>query len=149
VAQVGAPGTFGTSTFSQIFDIAAGITSLSISFDYMWGVEKQSNTDTFTAIFSYESTFGVVEQELLVETSDTGLFGSVTYFSGLVELSNLSNVPSNGFISFSLLETNLGTGTRVALDNVSVQSVSEPSIIVLFGLGLLGMGLTRRLNVKN
>jgi|GEM_PF-2154817 len=67
---------------------------------------------------------------------------------GLVGVSNLKNIASNGFISFSLDEQNITRGTRIELDNVVVQAVPEPPILALFGLGLLGLGFARHRNAQ-
>jgi hypothetical protein len=140
-ANVGQPGTPGTSTFSQKLSITS--TSVAYSFDYQWQVNKPSLADVFTAIIEYDLQGGGTSSVELVNqpTSEPGLNFNQTYF--VAETTALAGIDTaaadNARIIFTLVENNSPVGTRVQLDNVSVSAVPLPAAAWLFGSALVGL----------
>jgi len=80
-----------------------------------------------------------------------GVYGTgAAHFSGMIDVSGIVDWDPNAAIKFKLNEkgggwfSSDGTESFAAVDNVMVSAVPEPSIIALFGLGLLGLGFARR-----
>ncbi len=137
-ARIGQPGSPGYAIFSQTFDIAAGTTSLSIGFDYLWQINAPTTPDEFTVSLSYESNTGTQTISLLDEWSDSATFANERY-DAVIAIDNLSVGLGNGMISFMLQENIDTSGTRVHLDNVAVSAVPVPAAIWLFGTALVGL----------
>jgi hypothetical protein len=143
-AHVGRPGPNGVAIFEQSFDILPGVNSLFVGFDYQWQVNRPSTPDNYLAELLYESASGTVTETLVSEDSSSVAFNTTFGFSSTVLLSDLSAVPNNGTIRFTLVEDNSGAGTRIQLDNVVVNRVPLPATILLVIAGLAFISLRQR-----
>lgn len=149
-ANVGQPRT-PSATFSQMFDIATGTTSLAVGFDYSWQTSQPELPSVFAAVLSYQQGRPQLDPDLneqevvVVETNESSSSSSVTSFRGLVEIGDFLDGARTGAITFFLLEQDLTpSGTWIEIDNVDVRAVPPsvvpvPAAIWLFGTALIGL----------
>ncbi len=158
-ARLGSSVTDGMSQIRQDFSIA-GLTSLDISFDWTFDYfdNSASATDTFLSFVRQDGKPGLSITLQDLQTNGTGFFdpdGGFAYgsFSGVFDISAYSTPDAR--LIFRLDEESdnylfTGTASVAGIDNVVVNGVSvpEPTIIALFGAGLVGLGFARR-RVRN
>jgi hypothetical protein len=143
-AHVGRPGANGTAIFEQSFDILSGVSSLLVAFDYQWQIIVPSTPDFFLAELVYQSTSGLVTETLVSEDSNASPFNTTLGISSSVILSDVAMGSNNGTIRFTVTESNTAAGTRIQLDNVAVNAVPLPGVLLLLIAGLAGMVAGRR-----
>ncbi len=146
----------GTATATWVFDIA-GYHDLSVSADFAAMGDFESSDDLS---FSY-SIDGGPAQVFFQFIAEEALMQSYTMESGtIVDLNDPLSL--NGTLLNDVLATFsaalAGTGSLLEIvftatqnagegfvfDNLTVTGVAEPAVLVLFGTGLLGIGLMRR-----
>ncbi|MFT7286539.1 MAG: hypothetical protein ACI87W_000645 [Halieaceae bacterium] len=142
-AWLGVPGANGTSTLNQSFNLASGADAVSLVFDYNFvGPGASSPPDVFSVLFSYTDIFAnsQIVTAFMLDDSSAPVSGTYSNSTALNNIDTTAPVT----LSFVLFESNQGAGTRVELDNVSAEAVPEPATLALFGLGVAGLGWSRR-----
>lgn len=155
VANVGEPGTGRDSRISQSWLLPAGVSMVSISFDYLFtGFPLGSpdlpdeSPDVFNATFGYNMDIMAPTDEtilgnLVSKTSAEFDFNRRLTFMDDFLVDSALGIP---FIAFDLTESDsdFDFGTRVEIDNVFVQAqvaepIPEPATILLLGAGIAGL----------
>lgn len=141
--SVTAPGTIGGGDFEYFahfsndtefnFRARIDIVSPTVSGDYTIGLATSSSTNEVALPVDF--SFGAVVPVTLEFNIDTGL-ASVTAGGQTVT----SVAPSLGetIDSFNFRQSNSSSDETIAIDNLSVSVIPEPSTVLLGGLALLG-----------
>lgn len=133
----GGPGwrILGLGSTAPILTDNAGISDITIDFSTAF---SRVGLDVFIGPATYAVSFFDTDLNLLGQISGTDAGVSDSFFVGWEHLGGISRI--------NILETSGENGRVGGLDNLRWEnaSVPEPSIIALFGLGLLGLGFARR-----
>lgn len=113
--------------------IAGSPSVLQIMFDYVFDANHLLNTDDFVAELILSDTRIV---NLL--SCDAPVAATRGSFSTSILFSSLAAAPT--YLNFRLVEGPGDGSSAVGLDNLVVNAISEPGILALMGLGLLGLG---------
>jgi hypothetical protein len=138
----GGTNTNASSTMSIQFDLGASsfvkAVWLDISFDYVFDANDAANPDDFVAelILADSSTFSLLNFAAPTSTTTRG-----TLFA-LIALDDLAAAPR--YLNFRLKEYTGNGSSAVGLDNLLVNSIPEPGVLVLVGAGLIGLLRLRR-----
>ena len=114
-----------------LMDFLAPVTSLSFDIGHASGL---TNVDGWLRVFN---GMALVAESRVALDADT-LFNQVISYSGTAITSARYALVATG-------STDLGTYAE-SIDNVNFSTVPEPSILLLMGIGMAGLGFVRRYN---
>jgi hypothetical protein len=147
-ALLGSDITSGTSYISQSFFIPFNVERLAISFSYRFvGIDLGTDTDTALAnLRQYILGVPIATNELLTLTSSfPGDWSQGTYYGEVNVADWWIFDATSGNLRFTLNEgSSIWTNYAFSVDNVNVESVPEPTTMLLLGLGLVGLAGFRR-----
>lgn len=117
----------------------------SITFDWAFNASDYLPYNDFS-IFAVEDSLGnVIENITLADVASVGNYGQ-TGWNTYSYTFTASGSGSIGFGVYNLLDSALDS--ELYVDNITSSVVPEPATIALFGLGLAGLGLSRRRSAK-
>jgi len=132
---LGAPTNPVTGSFTISFDNSASITDSTLGFTL-----NSINILTGAAGYTYDQTNDRLFVGGLLNTVQTAPLAAGNVTDWRLRIDSFSSAP----VFFLFQYTQAGTAGRWGTETGSLAKVPEPGSLALLGLGLMGLGLTRR-----